>query len=189
MSKFKNYLIGFLLIAVLSLSYFLFQKPDEKIVKIPVTIEVPIPGKIKTFPPIELPVPKKEKPRPILEIPDENKDSVLQDILTERDYKLSYKDSIQEINVKSKVLGKLLKQEVDYNIYPDTVFVDTIIHYKLPKPKIKILVGGGIGINTDITNLEPVFDVGVMLQNKKNNIIKLGIDTNGRPNIGYYFKL
>lgn len=184
----KNILIGILILVISGLTYFLLQKPENKIVKIPVTIEVPIPGKTNTFPPVELPIPKKEKPRPIDNIPDQDKDSILQDALTERDYEEIFKDSIQEVTVKSKVQGKLLKQEVGYNIYPSTIKVDTIIEYKIPPSKIKLYGGIETGIQTDFNNINPVFQGSILLQNRKDNIIKLGFDTNNRVNIGYYFK-
>lgn len=187
----KNNLITGILICIIGImTYFLLQKPEEKIVKIPVTIEVPIPGKIGTFPPIELPKPKKEKPRPILDIPDKDKDSILQDALTERDYEEIFKDSVQEVTVKSKVQGKLLKQEVNYNIYPSTIKVDTIIEYKLPSPKIKVYAGitGGINLTPENNNIS--IGPNIAIQNKKDNIINLNYDiTQKRINVGYLFKL
>lgn len=185
----KNILIGILVLAITGLTYFLLQKPEDNIIKVPVKIEVPIPGKVSTFPPIEIPKPKKEKPRPINNIPNQDKDSILQDALTERDYEEIFKDSIQSITVKSKVQGKLLKQEVGYNIYPDTIIVEKIIKVPIKKTN-KVLIGGSGGLNIDPLNTKPSFGPTVGLQNKKDNIITINYDPfQKRINATYLFKL
>lgn len=190
MSLNKNILIGALVLAVAGLTYFLLQKPEDKVIKVPVVIEVPVPGIIGTFPPSELPKPIKVNPKPIIDtIPHKQRDSILQDALTIRTYKEVFKDSVQEVSVESEVQGKLLKQSVEYNIYPRKIKVDTVVEYKLPSPKIKLYAGGGVGTKTDFTNIEPVFQAGVAIQNKKDRILTINVDTEKKVMLGLYFKL
>lgn len=182
----KNLIIGILIIVIALLGYFLYQKPKKEIIKVPVTITIPIPGKTNTFPPVDLPKPKKEKPRPILDIPEEDKDSVLSDALTERDYEEIFTDSTQSITVKSKVQGRLLKQEVGYEIFPSTITVDTIIDVEIPKKEKPHLF---LGADTDIgPNGEIIFRPEVDLQLKK-HLFSVGKGTNNYWTIGYKLKL
>lgn len=186
----KNLIITLLSIVILGLGYFLLQKPDEKIVKIPVTIEVPIPGKVSTFPPVEMPKPKKEKPRPVLNIPEEDKDSILQDALTEREYEEVFEDSITKSTVKSTVKGHLLKQSIITEVKPDTIKIDTVIKYKLPNPKIKVYAGATGGLNLTPLNNKPSLGPTIGIQNKKDNIITVNYDPfNNQINATYLFKL
>lgn len=175
----KNWIIGILTVSTLILGILYFTKEDPKTVRVPVKIEVPVPGKVATFPPVEFPIPKKEKPRPVLDIPDKDKDSVLKDALTEREYEETFKDSVQEVTVTSKVRGKLLSQQVSYEIYPDTVQVDTSIVVDIPN-LIKPELLGEIEIGTPTrAQMNPVFKAGLHYRTKKKMGYKLSYDTNG----------
>jgi hypothetical protein len=186
----KNLIITLLSVVILGLGYFLLQKPDEKVVKIPVTIEVPIPGKVSTFPPVEMPKPKKEKSRPIADIPDKDKDSILKDALTEREYEEIFEDSITKSTVKSIVKGHLLKQSLITEVKPDTIKIDTVIKYKLPNPKIKVYAGATGGLNLTPLNNKPSLGPTIGIQNKKDNIITVNYDPfNNQINATYLFKL
>lgn len=178
MNKFKNWLIGILAGSTLILGVLYFTKEEPKTVKIPVKIEVPIPGKVATFPPVKLPIPKVEKPRPVLDIPDKDKDSVLKDALTERTYEEKFKDSTQEVTVTSNVRGVLLSQQVSYEIYPDTVQVDTSITVDIPNlVKPELLGEVELGVPMEAV-MNPVFKAGLHYRTKKKIGYKLSIDTN-----------
>ncbi len=180
------------LIAVGVMAYLLSQK-EEKIIKVPIAIEVPVPAKQGTFPPVEMPKPKTVKPRPKLvedfqKADSITKDSLYADAVAERIYPLQYKDSTQEINVKTTVQGKLLKQEVDYLIYADTLQVDTVINVTIPKRKFEVLLEGELGIPTR-AQMNPVLKGGIHVRPSKGLGLKLHGDTEKRVWIGTSIKL
>lgn len=190
----KNILIGILIISIIILGVFLFKKEKPEVIKVPVTIEVPIPGMQNTFPPVVMPKPKKVKPRPDLVDDFINSNSITRDSLycdavTERFYDINYKDSIQEVNVKTNVQGKLLNQVVDYKIYPSSITLDTVITISTPKVnKAFLMMEIGQDI-TNINNISPVGKAGIIIKNKKDNLLSASIDTKTNLFIGIGFKL
>lgn len=177
-NKFKIILIISIILNLI-LGYFLFQPKQVDTINVPVVIEVPVPGKIGTFPPVTLPIPKTEKPRPILKddfVKSDSikKDSLYNDAITERDYEIKFKDSVQEVTVKSKVQGKLLSQSLEYEIYPSKVKLDTVINIKIPY-KNKLYLHGEVG--SSINTFKPIFKAGIILKTKNDNLISTSIDT------------
>ncbi|AGO48965.1 hypothetical protein N356_gp073 [Cellulophaga phage phi14:2] len=163
----------------LVLGYLLLQPKQVKYIDVPLLIEVPVPGKTGSFPPIELPKPKLETPRSdkVIEYVKADsivKDSLYKDAITERDYELKFKDSVQEVTVKSKVQGKLLSQSLEYEIYPSTVTLDTTIQVQVPN---KNKLYGTMEVGTSIQTFKPIFKAGILLKNKKDNIYSIGFDS------------
>lgn len=193
MKHFKNILIG---LGVLALVYFIFQKPEPEIIrtKVPVKFDVTVPEQKIVFEPVKLPTPKRERSRPIeefIEADSTEKDSLYRDAVTIRDYTEVYEDSAATTTVDSKVQGRLLEQHVRTDIHKKVIPVDTVVEAEVKIPKrIKVLVGADVKGNVyDITDLSPVIYPGVMIQNKKDNVIKLNFGTDKSVLIGYYIKL
>jgi len=109
------------------------------------------------------------------------------DAIAEREYNEFYEDSNVKIDIYTKIQGKLLKQAPKYFIKPITVsFTDTTtINYNKP-PTNKLLGGIELGL-PQFGN--PSIKGSIYLQNKKDNIISLGYDTNKTIWIGYIIKL
>lgn len=172
--------------------YFLTQKPNNiEYVEVPTIVEVEVPGKQGEIRIDSIPVPYAVK-NPIndeLVAKYEKANDSIKKLLfimsiAEKEYNISFKDSIQNIDVYSKLKnGELVNQTVTYDIFPRTETVETIV--KVPVPKYnKILVGGELGIPINNNN-KPVGKFNLMFQNKKDNILSLSYDTNGTGWVGY----
>jgi hypothetical protein len=195
---YKNIYIGISILVIGFLIYFLLQKPDkvETIVEVPVKIEVPVPAKEGKSEIKYLPSPIKENPinKELQKKIELLQDSIamldfIKEELTERTYNNEFKDSTQSINVKSTVQGKLLNQSLNYYINPNTVKLDTVIETKIIYPtRIQLFGKVEIGNTIDIQNFEPVFKGDIIIKNKKDRLISLGIDTQERVWVGYGFK-
>lgn len=196
----KNIAIIVLIIGIIVLGIFLLQKPKEEIVEveIPVEIEIPVPEVKKEFDTIYLPSPIKVNPanKDLLKKYNEAQDSIAKlnlyvEAVKEREYDTIYSDTVQSIKVYSKVQGKLLKQQLSYNIYPDTIQIDTAVKTNIKLPvKNKVFILGEVGQDiTNIQSISPVFKGSLVLKNKKDNILSLGIDSNKNIFIGFGFKL
>ena len=191
MERIKTIAIIILAIATLFFGYQAYTKKTETI-KVPVTVEIPIPAIKNVLPPVKFPTPKKEKPRPKL-VEDFQKadsivkDSLYKDAITERTYEETFKDSVQEVTVKSKVQGKLLKQEVKYHIFPRTVKKDTTLSIDIPK-RLEVL--GEVELGTSIDNpLQPLIKAGIHVRPTKKLGFKASYDTDKRVWIGTSIKL
>tara|TARA_R110002124_G_scaffold281430_1_gene455702 strand:- start:61740 stop:62333 length:594 start_codon:yes stop_codon:yes gene_type:complete len=193
-NKIKNIILILSLVLNLVLGYLAFHKAEPEVIKTRIRMDIPVPGKINSFPPVELPIPKTVKPRPNLikeyiASTDKKKDSLYADAVTERFYDINYKDSIQEVNVKTNVQGKLLNQVVDYKIYPSSITLDTVITISTPKVnKAFLMMEIGQDI-TNINNISPVGKAGIIIKNKKDNLLSASIDTKTNLFIGIGFKL
>lgn len=191
-NKIKNIGIIILIILVIFLGFKIFNLKKE-IIKVPVLIEIPVAGKLGIFKSIKFPIPKKEKLRTKLEKNFQKSDTIIKDSLyrnaiTERFYEEIFEDSIQKTTVRSKVQGKLLEQELDYFIKPDTIQIDTVIDYKLPSlNRLKILTGLQINANQQLkVGIQP----NLFIQDKKNNLYHIGYDiVNKNYSIGIAIKL
>lgn len=105
------------------------------------------------------------------------------------EYRETFKDSTQEVEVYTKVSqGRILEQAIKYEVSPYTLKVrDTFTI----KKKNKLL--GGIEIGVPLIQPEigqPLFVAKstLYLQNKKDNILSLGIDTQKTIWAGYIIK-
>lgn len=103
------------------------------------------------------------------------------EVITERTYKETFKDSIQEITIESEVIGTLKSQKVDYRIYPQTIEVKT------KKPTYNVFLGTFTTIPTHNTNA-PVIGANISLKTTK-NIYQIGYDTQRNITAGISFKL
>ena len=110
--------------------------------------------------------------------------NVLKDAITERTYEEVYDDNFQVITVKSKVVGSLLNQKVDYTSKPQ------IVPFKTSKDKWGLYAGGSISMPITRSEMTVVPVVGANLDLVTNkNIFSLGINSNKTIKIGFAFKL
>jgi hypothetical protein len=194
MDQFKNKIIIGLGVVVVILAYFLFQKEPPKIIKtkVPIKMDVVIPGEKIVFEPSLLPKPKRERERPIPEFEEasvEERDSLYRDAVKIREYTEVYEDSLATATVNSTVEGKLKKQSVSLEIKEKTTTIDTNVTVEVEVPKkIKFYGGLGAGVPLDMTSAKPVFNGTVGLQDKKDRIFTLGINTEGMIQGGVMFK-
>jgi len=189
-TKFKISLL--LNIALVGAIFFLLKKPDQDpIIKI-VTKTITIPGKDGKLDTIYMPQPHyvtNPVNSKLVEEYDALRDSLGKkqayiDAITQREYNEVYEDSLVKIDVYTKVQGKMLKQAPKYYVKPVTVtYTDTI---KIPAPKLrnKLLTGIEIGAPIKLDS-NPIFKGNILLQNKKDNILSVGYDSNNYGWIGY----
>jgi hypothetical protein len=113
-----------------------------------------------------------------------SKIELVRDVTLEREYKEVYEDSIQKIDVYTKVQGKLLKQSLNYLIKPSIVYAEekTIINSYLPKNKFLLGVETVLPFNS---GYKPTIKTNLLLLNKKNNILSISYDTDKRLWLGY----
>ena len=177
--------------------YFLFSgnEPEEIIVikdhyiDIPAvsgksdTIKKPEPYKIKNNLNNELLI-KYNKAKSEIERLELYKESIV-----EREYKEVFKDSVQEIEIFTRVQqGKILEQAINYRIDPYLLKVRDTLRIS-PKDFLRNKFLGGIELGMP---LEPQIGMShiiakgtIYFQNKKDNILSLGIDTRKTIWAGY----
>lgn len=115
------------------------------------------------------------------------KEEVYIEAITENEYSETYEDSLVKIDVYTKVRGKLLKQSPSYTVKPFAIkYRDTTIIEKY-EPTINIY--GGVEAGIPMTEGETIGKGTFYFQNKKQNIISLGVDTKGYVWGGYIIKL
>lgn len=185
-----------LVIIIIVLGVLLFKKKEPDVIRVPVVIEVPVPGKEGKSDTIYLPSPVKQNPinKELLKQFEESQEKLklYEEAITERVYEEIFEDSTQTITVTSKTQGKLLEQHLEYKIKPTTVKVDTIIDIPVENIKrLKVYAGAQIGlpIGAEAGIATPALQGNIMIQNKKDNILSLGLDTKGYVWIGYTIKI
>ena len=189
----KNILIVIASIIIIILVIFLFKKQDPEVIKVPVKITIPIPVKIGYSDTIFKPSPIKENPinKDLVKKFKEAEDklSLYEEAIKEREYNLSFDDSVQTINVYTKVQGKLLSQASNYITKPYTVDIDTVLNVPV-KNKIKVFAGVSVSVPflEDSYN-KPTFQANLLIKNKKDNIILIGFDSKKYIHAGYNIKL
>jgi len=176
---------------------FLTQCEGKKeIIEVPVRIEVPVPaikGKTDTI----------YFPKPILvEVPEQGMDELLDaysasidslerlkmyiDAITVREYNNTFEDDTIKIDTWSKVRGELLSQSNEYFIKPRTIQLDTVI--EIQKPAFNALFFYG-GTKYHFGTQSVAFEAKLMFKNKRNNLLSIGVDSDGYISAGYGFKL
>jgi hypothetical protein len=191
-------------IAVLFIVYLVYDKFTAKpeFVEVPVRIEVPIPCKDGKIIRDTILVPKYvEVTNPVndtlLKKYQEAKDSIAQlelyrDAITTRIYNEKFEDDVLSINVETKVQGKMLDQDItNYYVKPSRIIVDTTLTVKVPQ-KINILGGAELGMplpSMELHTGNPIVKFHLGVQNKKGNILTIGIDTQRNGYVGYTMKL
>jgi hypothetical protein len=202
----KNLKSILIVLGVIVLMYLIYDKitaPVNQTIYVPVEIEVPVPGVAGEIQHDTIQVPFEVKvPNPLnnklLEEYTKTKDSLerlklFTDAITIRNYNEIFEDSIQTINVVSKVQGKLLDQDLSYFVKPRTVKLDTVIPVKIPN-RFKVFLGAETGLpvfdmNNSNVNSAPVVKVNLFLKNRKDNMLSLGVSTDKRLWLGYNIKL
>jgi len=112
--------------------------------------------------------------------------------IVEREYKEVFKDSVQEIEIFTRVQqGRVLEQAISYKIDPYLLRVRDTLRIS-PKDFLRNKFLGGIELGMP---LEPQIDMPniiakgtIYFQNKKDNILSLGIDTRKTIWAGYIIK-
>jgi hypothetical protein len=201
----KNNLITLgigLLLGVL-LMYFI-QKPTIVEVPVKVKIEVPVPVIEKQFDTIYKPQPypvyvKGDIIKEIdssyynrwLSLKDSiSKDKAYKDAITIREYNTKFEDDILTLNIYSKTRGTLLEIKPDYKTKPRTIPLDTTLMISIPKYN---QFYGGIELGVPIIQmpfLKPSIlgKANFIWQTKKDKLINISIDTEGRLYGGYSIK-
>tara|TARA_R110000868_G_scaffold9742_4_gene47970 strand:+ start:8223 stop:8810 length:588 start_codon:yes stop_codon:yes gene_type:complete len=115
-----------------------------------------------------------------------SKTEIFKEAITEREYNLNFKDSLVNIDIYAKTEGVLLEIKPSYTIYPSKVITKDKIITLPSKPKNSILAGVETSLPTDVY---PYIKTSIYFQNKKSNIITIGVDTNRSIWFGYIVKL
>jgi hypothetical protein len=184
------------IISIIIILFLVNCQGERDVIKVPVRIEVPIPtikGKTDT---IYKPVPYR------IEVPNPVNDSLLiqytatKDSLerlrmfvwaiTVREYQTEFEDENIKIDTYSRVRGELLAQSNEYFIKPRTITVDTTLEVSVPRFNALYLYGGA---KYSLIDKSAGFEAKLILINKKNNLLSVGLDTQGFFSAGLGFKL
>lgn len=202
MDKLKTIFIGILLLAMMFFVWDRCTRKDE-VIEIPIEIEVPVPVVERYTDTIEKPVPVYINNPINKELLSENQDlldkfnkadSLLkikqyEDAISIREYKETFEDTFQTIDVYTKTRGEMLQQYVHYKTKPRTIKIDTTI---ITTVKGKFKVFGLIEGGTNVISVNPINKVigkgTIIFKNSKDNGISVGIDTQGNGYLGYMFK-
>lgn len=187
--------IGFLL--GMTVMYFL-RKCEKEIIKVPIKIEVPVPGVKDSFP-YEVPVPK---PYPVQNPINEDLkrelaqaksqlDSlkILKEFVKPKLYTHIFEDKIQKIKVGMIASGSVDSVKVDYDIFPKTIPIDTIINVPIPK-QWSLWVKGSAVLPGNESLMKPTLKPGLMIIPKKGNLAyDFEVDfTNKNAEVGLAFR-
>lgn len=185
-----SFLIGFLI------SYFIFRKEPETI-KVPVKIEVPVPGvkdsfgyEVPIFKPYPVENPLNKKLAQELKKAKSKIDSlnILKEFVKPKAYTKTFIDDIQEIKIDMISSGSVDEVKASYNIFPKTIIVDTTLNIPVPK-KAELYIGVQGIIPIDF--IKPSFAPGAIFVNKAHNKTYTGsYDFNNKTaQVGLYFRL
>lgn len=92
-----------------------------------------------------------------------------------REYKQTYKDSTQKVEVYSKTRGELITQTLSYEIYPKTYTIDTNIVINAPIVPQKYL---NLGVGYNFSTQVPVLHTSFIYINKRNRLHEIGLSSN-----------
>lgn len=201
MSNLRDIIITVAGLILVGLAVFLMQRPKETIThEIPVVIDFTTPEVLKAHDTVYIDS-IVYKDRVIYKEHSYNKelkkqymaakDSIAKlnlylEAITEREYKITYPDSIQNITVFTRARGELLKQQVSYEVFPKTHYIDTTVSV-VQKPRIK--VWGRVALGVPLYNPEynkPVLgEIGLIIKNRNDGIMTFDIDTQIRGWVGF----
>jgi len=122
-----------------------------------------------------------------------SKDSVAKldlykEAITENSYNESYEDKLVKIDIYTKVIGTVLKQAATYQIKPSTISIKDTTEIIYGNPKVnKVYIGAEVLIPFNQEKL--ALKGSLYFQNKNDNIITAGYDTNGIWSVGYIYKI
>lgn len=133
--------------------------PPE-IKEVPVTVYVKVPIIQREFDTIENPYPVKVVVtdsfyyKEYLILKDSlQRDSLARDALAVREYNNSFEDTVQTIDVFSRVRGHLLDVQASYVTKPFTVRHDTVIPVKIPRKHFALGLSSSIPATPESSNL------------------------------------
>lgn len=212
MKSFKNIIIGILVIAVIFFVYDMITRKVE-VIEVPIHIRIPVPSKEGTSDTVYKPLPIKiiTRENPLnQELSSINKkllienDSLLekykradsinkskqyQDAIAIKEYKETFKDTFQTIDVYTKTRGELLEQSISYKTEKYYIDLDTTIKVKV-KGKFKVL--GQMEVGSNIIGKETFTKIvakpSIIFQNSKNNGLSISVDTKGIGYLGVVIK-
>jgi hypothetical protein len=177
-----------------------FINPKIEYVDVPVRIEVPIPSIKKVHDTVYIPVPYKvlvnspvnKKLSDSLDKANTIIDSLkaYKDFVIKRKYTQVFDDSTQTITVFAETTGTLDALQASYKTKPRVISLDTIIKVEIPARSM-FFYGGSIGLpvfDNNTLNVTPVFKADLYLKTKKDLLINLSVDTDGRVWGGYSIK-
>lgn len=217
MAKVRDILIIILVLLIFGVASFLMLQPKEKqTMSVPVKIELILPEVTGVSDTVYLDsivykdrvVYKEHKPdKELLAAYLNAKDSISKlnlhlDAITERNYSISYTDSVQTVNVHSRLRGHLLSQSIDYTIPERTATVDTTLNipvekhiefYGLAKIGIPFYpLQQRVNVNGDDvwipSNSGLAGSATLIMKNKRDDLFSISIDTELRGYIGYGVK-
>jgi len=176
------------ILAIIVLAFFLFQKKKNNFIPIGFTF----PAIFHQFDTIkifkntkEIKIDSTYYNKWIKLVNDKSKDIAYKDAVTIREYKETFEDSIQKINVFGEVTGRLNKLSVSYDL-KERKFTENV---PIPQ-KYHLFMGGGVGVSMkDNSSVQPLYQAGLIFQNKKGNLFSLKTDHKLERVYGeYYFK-
>ena len=150
-------------------------KPKETIVEVPVEVVVYVPVVEHTFDTVYEPTPFKEVVideeyyNKYISLRDSlSKDEFIKDVLTVREYKETFEDSIQTVEVYTEVTGKMNKQSLSYKTKPREIKVDTVIPVKVPEQALRrFAISVGAGFNSQSVGEGVTGKLGLVYKTKK----------------------
>ena len=189
-----NKLTPILIIIIILLSFFLYKeynKPTETItVEVPFEVEVKVPvyvGDTTIVKPIYKVVKGVDSLyfKEYLALKDSiQRDSMVKDALTIREYNEQLDDENVTIDVYSNVTGKLNNQKINYTTKEKTIKIDTIIKKEIIVPYKNRF---GVGLETGFLDGMIVNKVNASYNMKKLDF-SVGADTDWRYWVGFKYK-
>jgi hypothetical protein len=165
---------------------------EKEIIEVPVRVEIP--KIIKQTDTIYKPVPVR------IEVPEPGMDELLDkyastmdslerlkmfvDAITVREYNNTFEDDTIKIDTWSKVRGELLAQSNLYEIKPRSITVP--VEIEIPRFNALFLYGG---TRYSLIDKTPAFEAKIIFKNKRDNLLSIGVDTQGFFSAGLGFKL
>lgn len=143
------------LLSIAVLSFFLHRQCNKPVetVRVPVRLDINLPENQGQFDTIyqdsivirTVTVPDKSDSLMLAYLNDSiNRLNMFLEAISIREYNEIFSDSIQSISVYSKTRGHLIEQSILYNIFPQTIQIDTVMDIECPIPTQKyISLGAG----------------------------------------------
>jgi hypothetical protein len=119
-----------------------------------------------------------------------NKLALYEEAIKINTYNEKFEDSLQIINVKTVVRGKMLKQSITTVLKPRIIphYTTTITNTETIIDQSKLFFGATAYIPT-VPDQQFSYSLDVMYKAPNQNVWKLGFDNNKNVNIGYYINL
>lgn len=193
----KNY-IKYLPWIILVIGYTLFVRQCGKATKVEyITIEkeILVPSVEKVFDTVYKPVPQTIKVKEIDSVYYEEytklkdsiqKDSMFRESIKINEYKQTFKDTLQTIEVYSKTRGDLLEQSIKYKTNPYYIKIKDSV--KVNK-KTTVSLGAELGVPTTSLLNRPIIKGNLIITNKKGNSLSASYDTQGVIWVGKSWKI